>query len=81
MNAVIIGSSGGYLYASNIGNVQAKDKEIQQAYENCIYLMLQSYEYEKEHMVIEITVIYNGELHEFLPEKQLTEFLKQYEKT
>jgi hypothetical protein len=73
MNAVIIGSSGGYLYASNIGDVQAKDKEIQQAYENCIYLM---YEYEKEHMVIEITVIYNGELHEFLPEKQLTDFLK-----
>ena len=76
MNAVIIGSSGGYLYASNIGNVQAKDQEIQQAYQNCIDLMLQSYEHEKEYMVIEITVIYNGELHEVIPEKQLAEFFK-----
>lgn len=80
MNAVIIGSSGGYIYAWGIGNAQAKDKEIdkeiEKAYQCCVDCMLQSEEHEKEYTVTEITVIYNGEIHEFFPEKQLIEFFK-----
>ena len=74
MNAIIIGSSGGYPYVSYIGNAQGKAKEIQKAYQHCVDCMME--EHEKEDTVTEITVIYNGKIHEFLPDKQLIEFFK-----
>ena len=76
MNVVIIGSSNGYPYVSYIGNAQGKAEEIEQAYLHCVDCMLQSEEHEKEDTVIEITVVYDGQTHELLPEKQLTEFFK-----
>lgn len=79
MNAIIIGSSGGYPYVSYIGNAQGKAKEIQKAYQHCVDCMMEEHEKEDtvtEITVTEITVIYNGKIHEFLPDKQLIEFFK-----
>lgn len=72
MNVVIVGSSIGYPHAAYIGNAGEKAEEIAQAYRRCVDDMLES----QDETVTEITVIYNGKIHEFLPEKQLEEFFK-----
>lgn len=72
MNVVIVGSSSYYPHAAYIGNKGEKAEEIAQAYRRCVEDMLES-----EHETIaEVTVVYNGQVYRFEPEKQLAEFFK-----
>lgn len=72
MNVIIVGSSIGYPHAAYIGNVGEKAEEIEQAYRRCVDDMLES----ENETVAEVTIVYNGQIYTFEPEKQLIEFFK-----
>ena len=72
MNVVIVGSSIGYPHAAYIGNEGEKAEEIERAYRRCVDDMLES----EDETVAEVTILYNGQIYTFEPEKQLIEFFK-----
>lgn len=72
MNIIIVKTSENRLIAREV--IGDKLNNIVSAYNNCLYCL--ESDSENTEKVENITVVYDGNIHEFLPEKQLTEFFK-----